>query len=358
MNLQKSELKPGLKHLSLSHLHLLDHSLSSHPENSSRLSSILQAFQSSEFHHLLDLSVERRATIDELCSNHDAKYVKEVIEKEGQELNLDRETLLTAGSVRAALMAAGIGLELIERVLDGKIDNGFALLRPPGHHARLSSAMGFCIFNNIAIAAKKALAKGVKRILIFDFDVHHGNGTQRSFYEDDRVLFIDIHQDNLFPVGSGAIQEIGRGKGLGYTINVPLPSGCSDEDYFYIFDNLVAGAARGFHPELILVSAGFDAHESDPLGGMLLSTKGFGVLTAKVKALAEELCKGNVVFFLEGGYNPHFLAQNVMSCVKVLASKSFLPFVNEATEPKMHGLKSLVEEIYATHTQKGNRHLK
>lgn len=333
------------KHLSFSHPSLLDHGSLTHPENANRLQAIFDGFKNSLFGSLLTLSCDRKATFEELASVHDPAYVNFILSLSGQESSVDPETLISPGSVNAALIAAGIGLELVERVIDGKLQNGFALVRPPGHHARPAQGMGFCIFNNIAIAAKKALAKGIKRILILDWDVHHGNGTQEAFYETDQVLFIDIHQDNLFPVPSGSLDEKGKGKGAGFTINVPLTSSCRDEDYLYIFDSLVRPLALKYQPELILVSAGFDAHESDPMGFMNLTTKGYGRLTEKVKKLAEEVCKGKLVFFLEGGYNPYYLAQNVLECVKVLAED--VPLSPDTTKESAHS--KAVETFIKTH---------
>lgn len=341
------------RHLSFSHPSFLDHGVKNHPENSSRLSSIFQAFLCSPFHNCLDQTFSRKATKDELALVHTPQYIDKVLLYDGQTTNLDLETVLTPGSVNAALIAAGLGIELVERVIDGKISNGFALLRPPGHHARPSAAMGFCVFNNIAIAAKAALSQGLKRILIFDWDVHHGNGTQEAFYDDDRVMFIDIHQDNLFPARSGNIQDIGSEKGKGYTVNCPLPEGCRDVDYLYVFNHLVTPIAEEFHPELILVSAGFDAHESDPLGGMSLTTQGFVWLMTKVRLLAEKLCHGKVVLFLEGGYDPAFLAKNVLGCVQVLAQETMSNCIC-ADDPQMFGLKHLIKDVKEYHDRQRN----
>jgi acetoin utilization deacetylase AcuC-like enzyme len=300
---------------------MLEHGISSHPENAERLRSVLKLLSESPYKDLVDLSCHRKATMDELQKNHSADYIKHVLSLEGQDVSLDSETILTKGSVEAALVAVGLGIELVERVIKGEAKNGFALLRPPGHHARPTAGMGFCVFNNIAIAARKALSMGIKRLLIFDFDVHHGNGTEESFYEDDRVLFIDLHQENLFPVNSGKLEDSGREKGLGYTLNIPLPEGCGDSDYLYTFDTVVRPIVLEYQPELILVSAGFDAHESDPLGFMNLTTPGYGQIASRIKALAQEVCDGKVVFFLEGGYNPNYLARNVLECIKVLSDE-------------------------------------
>lgn len=343
MKLQKS--------LFLSHPCQLDHGILDHPENPLRLQAILEAFKESLYENLLDLTVSRLATKEELLQVHALSYVDHILASQGRDMDLDYETKLTAGSVKAALSAAGLACELIEQVVEGKIKNGFALIRPPGHHARADQGMGFCIFNNIAIAAHKALSMGLKRILIFDWDVHHGNGTQECFYEDDRVLFIDIHQENLFPINSGLLDETGKSKGLGYTANIPLPPSCKDADYLYIFDMLVKPLTLKYQPELILVSAGFDAHESDPLGFMNLTTEGYGKLAMAVNGLAEQICGGKVIFILEGGYNPYFLARNVLECTKGLVHVDDPP-ISQITSSTSENIKHLVQKIHEIHLSK------
>lgn len=333
------------KHLSLSHLSFLEHGVEGHPENRKRLEAILHAFSKSPNSSRLNLSCSRAATKEELCLVHDSVYVEWVSSLKGMESEIDGETPITPGSVDAALTAAGLGIELLEQIIEGNIQNGFALVRPPGHHATPQIGMGFCIFNNIAITAKKALEYGVRRILILDWDVHHGNGTQDAFYDDSRVFHMDFHQTNLFPLNTGFIEEIGRDKGRGFTLNVPLAPNSQDHDYLYLFDHLINPLARGFCPELVLVSAGFDAHESDPLGFMKLTTPGFGKLTAKIKALAQELCSGKLLFFLEGGYNPFWLARNVMECVNVLSSDG--PEDRALEENPSEAVQLLIEEIHA-----------
>lgn len=337
------------KSLFISDYSLLNHVTLAHPESAGRLEAILEAFQDSQHKGLLNLSVKRQASLDEIAMVHEPAYINEVLKLKGKTANLDPETQISPGSVDAAILAAGLSLELVEQIISGKTQNGFALIRPPGHHSRPSGAMGFCVFNNIAIATKKALAMGIKRVLILDWDVHHGNGTQEAFYEDDRVLFIDIHQDNLFPQNSGTLKQNGSGKGTGFTVNIPLPPGCADNDYLYIFDQLVEPLALKYQPELILVSAGFDAHESDPLGGMKLTTKGFGLLAERTKHLAESLCGGKIALFLEGGYDPYFLDKNVMECAEVLINKT----INVSAEPQIKiaslEVERITKEIYGTY---------
>ena len=336
------------KHLFLSHLSLLKHETGEHPEKAERMEMIIEEFKKKPYDGLLNLSCTRSATIEEISQVHDIDYINHIRSLEGQVATIDSETIMSFGTVKAACLAAGLGLELVERVVKGETQNGFVVVRPPGHHARPSTGMGFCIFNNIAIAAKKALAMGIQRLVILDWDVHHGNGTQEIFYEDNRVLFVDLHQSGLFPVSSGLISETGSQNGMGYTVNIPLPVECKDQDYLYVFDQLVKPLILNYSPNLILVSAGFDAHESDPLGFMNLTTDGYRDLTKRIKSLAEEVCEGKLVLFLEGGYNTFFLAKNVLECVKVLCEEKS---VNKIEEIKISSpqLEELVREIHGYH---------
>ena len=309
------------KTLLLSHLDLLKHEQEEHPENASRLKTILQRIQERpDLNQHLVLSIDRMASQEELLRANSLGYIQKINSLDGLETELDYETYLSPGSVRAAYLAAGLGLELIEQVLTKRISNGFALIRPPGHHARPEQGMGYCILNNIAIAAQHAIHLGTKRIVILDWDVHHGNGTQETFYEDDRILFIDLHQENLFPQHSGTTQEEGKNKGKGFTLNIPLPHSSKDEDYLFAFEKLIAPQIIKYQPELILVSAGFDAHEGDPQACMRMSSRGFRLLTEKTKALANTLCDGRLLLFLEGGYEPHALSSDVIECIEALLS--------------------------------------
>ena len=231
---------------------------------------------------------------------------------------LDADTLVAPDSVDVALVAAGAAIAGVDAALDGQTDRSFALVRPPGHHATPARGMGFCLLNTVAIAAAHALSRGLARVLVIDWDVHHGNGTQDAFLETDQVLFCSIHQSPLYP-GTGAATERGVGRGAGFTLNVPLPAGQGDREYLSAFDDQIAPLAEQYRPELVLISAGFDAHAADPIGGMRLSEEGFAALTARVMALAgTSPARGKVVAVLEGGYDPDALGRSVAATLRVL----------------------------------------
>jgi acetoin utilization deacetylase AcuC-like enzyme len=224
---------------------------------------------------------------------------------------LDPDTYVGPRSFAAAVRAAGAVLTALDSVMQGESENAFALVRPPGHHAVAARAMGFCLFNNVAIAARYASSRyQLRRVLIVDFDLHHGNGTQDAFYEESSVLYFSTHQYPYYP-GTGHYQETGRGAGEGFTVNVPLPAGVGDEGYDRVFNEVLVPVARRYRPQLILASAGFDAHWADPLGMMLLSVSGYAAMTRTLLMLADELCAGRLVFTLEGGYNLNALAAGV-----------------------------------------------
>ena len=290
---------------------------SHHPESPSRLRAILRRLHEREVAGI-KLEVPPEATAAELSRVHSPGHVSALLALAGQREELDPDTALSEGSVEAALLAAGAAAQGVRAVLSGKADNAFALVRPPGHHAERGRAMGFCLFNNVAVAAAQARAQGLERILCIDWDVHHGNGTQHSFWRSPEVLFVSTHQWPLYP-GSGHESEMGEHEGRGYTVNVPLPAGCGDPDYAAVFADLIVPIADQYKPELVLVSAGFDAHADDPLGGMGLSADGFASLCGTVKAIADRHCAGKLLLTLEGGYDLTALADSVRACLEVLA---------------------------------------
>ena len=264
-----------------------------------------------------DVREPRAAVEEELARVHDREYIALISETAGRATALDADTFTSPDSYEVALLAAGAGVGAVEHVLEGAGRRALAMVRPPGHHAERNRAMGFCLFNNIAVAAAHARARGLERVAIVDFDVHHGNGTQWSFYDDPSVLFISSHQYPYYP-GTGAASEIGKGEGVGFTINLPFDAGGTDADYDLAYNTIAFPVLRQFRPELILISAGFDALEDDPLGGMRLSVEGFARLTAAIADIADECCNGRLVAITEGGYDLGGLASCLRAVTGVL----------------------------------------
>lgn len=296
----------------------LEHNLSRHPENRERLVRIMGLLEEKGLLERLkpiEASPVYREALERVHTSDYIERVRHMAEGGGGHLDLD--TYTNASSYEAALKAAGGLVNLVKAVLAGEVDNGFALVRPPGHHALASRGMGFCIFNNVAVAACHALEEGLERILIADFDVHHGNGTQSAFYDDPRVLYFSTHQYPYYP-GTGNWRDIGKGEGEGYNVNVPLGGGVGDEGYGLIFDELLYPMAERYRPQLVLVSAGYDAHWADPLAAMRLSIAGYTSLARTLKAMAEDFCERKIVFTLEGGYHLEVLAYSVLNTFKVL----------------------------------------
>ena len=308
------------------------------------------------------------ATTDQLVRVHAAEYVAFIAETAGRAVALDPDTYTSPESHGVALLAAGAGIDAVELVMNPErskdrslhsngspgaggslessreldsgrgrppeLDSGrgrpsgrpevnaaFALVRPPGHHAERGRAMGFCLFNNIAVAAAHARAKGAARVAIVDFDVHHGNGTQLLFEADPNVLYVSLHQFPFYP-GTGAVEETGSGPGQGFTVNLPLEVGSVDDDYHVAFSEVVIPVLRQYDPDLLLVSAGFDAHERDPLGGMRLTSAAFGAMTMELRDVAEECCEGRIVLMTEGGYDLRALTESLEAAVDSLVVSS------------------------------------
>ena len=267
----------------------------------------------------------RPATHQELAYIHTPEHIERVASTAGKSyVSLDPDTQTSAKSYEAALMAAGGLFALVDALLADEIDNGFALIRPPGHHAEANRAMGFCLFNNVALAAEYARHHhGLERILIVDWDLHHGNGTQHSFLESDRVLYFSTHQYPYYP-GTGAFAEVGGKKAQGYTVNVPLSDGYKDEDFAQIFERIFLPIGRQFKPDLILISAGFDTYYEDPLGAMLVSPKGYARMTRLMLQLAREVCENRLLLSLEGGYHLEGLRLSVFAVLKELLGETVL----------------------------------
>jgi acetoin utilization deacetylase AcuC-like enzyme len=251
----------------------------------------------------------RGATREELERVHDAAYLDRIAETSGQAVMLDPDTFTSPDSYNVALLAAGAAVQAAEHAID-HAEPAFALVRPPGHHAERDRAMGFCLYNNVAAAAAAMLERDLKRVAVVDIDVHHGNGTQRMFYGDPRVLYVSTHQFPFYP-GSGAAGEVGTGEGRGFTVNVPMEAGSDDADYAHAYRAVVEPVLEEFAPELVLVSAGYDAHERDPLASMRVTTAGFGLMVGSLRDVAAR--HGALALVTEGGYELTALA----ACLEV-----------------------------------------
>jgi acetoin utilization deacetylase AcuC-like enzyme len=294
-----------------------------HPERPERLVAVGEAIAARR-ERLLALPA-RPATPDEILAVHPRAHL-ERIEAAARvaPAHLDPDTFVSPASFEVALLAAGGAVEAARAVARGEVHAAFAALRPPGHHAEADRAMGFCLFNNVAIAARALRAEGVERILILDWDVHHGNGTQHLFEDDRDVLYFSTHQFPFYP-GTGDFGEAGREAGLGATVNVPLPGGCGDAEYTGALRRLLAPVVASFRPQLILVSCGFDAHRDDPLASMEVTQKGFSEMAGIVRALADEACGGRLVFVLEGGYAPSGLREGAGAVLDALLAPAPAP---------------------------------
>ena len=295
------------------------HGVEGHPERPERLEAAVALVRSSGLLERLLQIEPRDATDEELSWLHAPAYL-ESLRRTCQEGGgwFDPDTYCLPGSCDAARSAAGACLAATDAVLSGEVHSAFAAVRPPGHHARPAQAMGFCLLNNVALAAQHARKRhGLERIAIVDIDVHHGNGTQDAFYEDAGVLYVSTHQYPFYP-GTGPARETGGGAGGGTNVNIPLPAGCGDREYALTFDQVVEPVVRRFRPQMLIVSCGFDAHYADPLAGMALSVDGYGALAGRLAGLAEELCAGRLLFVLEGGYDLDAVSWGVRRVLEVL----------------------------------------
>jgi len=293
-----------------------------HPERPDRLRAIGQLLESNPRPGLEPIAV-RPATTQELIRVHAPEHVERVAETSGgPDTAFDADTPISAGSYEAARRAAGGVLELVDAVMAKRVENGFAFVRPPGHHAEADRAMGFCLFNNIAVAAAHLRAHhGLERVLVVDWDVHHGNGTQHAFYRDPSVMFISSHQYPFYP-GTGGAGEVGVGEGEGFTLNLPFPAGYGDSEYLEAYLEVVEPVARRFQPQFILVSAGFDAHRRDPLAQMEVSEDGFAKLARTLLRAARETCEDRLVAVLEGGYDLTGLTRSVAEVLEEMKGET------------------------------------
>jgi acetoin utilization deacetylase AcuC-like enzyme len=327
----------------------LEHETGMHVENPTRLTAIMRTLEHTGLLPYLVRLEARDASLKELESIHSMRYIQQVQNAAARGgAWLDADTYVSEGTYAAAVRAAGGLLRLVEAVLSGEVDDGFALVRPPGHHAKASRGMGFCLFNNVSIAASYArIQRGLDRVLIVDYDVHHGNGTSDAFYSDPHILFFSTHQYPHYP-GTGDWRETGSGKGVGYTINVPLRSGVGDKGYERIFEEVLVPTADRFQPELILVSAGYDAHWHDPLAGMILSVSGYARLVQILMDLANRHCEGRLAFTLEGGYDLDALSHGVAATLAVLSGQEFADPLGPAPGSE-RDIGALLEQIRELH---------
>jgi len=288
-----------------------------HPERPERADAAVRGVEAAGLASRVERVTPRDATATEILRVHTEEHLSEVAGSDGTMRRFDPDTQAGPRSYRAALRAAGAAIDAIDEILDGVFDRAFCIVRPPGHHAGADRAMGFCLFNNVAIAAAHALAQGLERVMIVDFDVHHGNGTQDIFADDPRVLYVSSHAYPFYP-GTGALEEVGEGRGEGFTVNLPLPPGMGDAEYARLYREIVLPIGRAFDPQLVLVSAGYDAARGDPLAYMDVTAVGFGEMSSACVDIAEGAARGRVVLLLEGGYGLEQIASGVAASVRAL----------------------------------------
>jgi acetoin utilization deacetylase AcuC-like enzyme len=311
-----------------------------HPERPERLTAARAAVARCVSEGMSTRRIDARdATDDELLAVHSPAYLEALAKLAGHHAALDPDTYLAPSSVAAARRAAGASAALVDALLDHPAGAhgqppppALALLRPPGHHAKRDRGMGFCIMNNVAVAAARALARGLSRVVIIDWDVHHGNGTQDIFWTDPRVLYVSLHQFPYYP-GTGAVSETGEGEGQGYTVNVPLSAGAGDAVYEAAFSRIVLPLLESYAPELVLISAGFDAHQRDPLADMIVSDAGYGAMSTLVSRAAQRTAGGRLAFFLEGGYDLAALDSSLSATLRAAVDAASDPTQGHSAAP-------------------------
>jgi acetoin utilization deacetylase AcuC-like enzyme len=315
-----------------------------HPERPERLDAVRRGLREAALEGELQLLAPRPATTPELLRVHTEEHVASVAATRGRRVRFDPDTQASPRSYEAALLAAGAVVDAVDRVLEGDLDRALCAVRPPGHHATPDRAMGFCLFNNVAVAAAQALARGLERVAVIDFDVHHGNGTQDVFYADRRVLYLSSHAFPFYP-GTGALDEVGEGPGRGFTVNLPLPPGMGDEEYARVYREFVLPIGRAFDPQLVLVSAGFDPHEGCPIAPMRVTARGFAEVAQACLEVAAGAARGRAVFALEGGYNLEGIARSSAAVVRVLLGRA--PERLAAHAPNLDAVASAYREVLA-----------
>ncbi len=321
-----------------------------HPDHPRRLTPLYGRLQDPAVSHRFTTIVPPTATDEEILLVHSPAYLAQVKATAAHATSaLSADTLTCDRSYPVAAMAVGGTIEAIRQVVAGSFSHALVLARPPGHHAERTRAMGYCIFNNVAIGSMLARRiLGLARVMVVDWDLHHGNGTQHVFERDPSVFFFSSHQFPHYP-GTGHLSETGMGPGEGTTMNVPLTRGCGDREFAAIYQRLLVPVARAFKPELILVSVGFDIHADDPLGGMQVTPAGFAGLTRLILDLARQTCGGRVVFCLEGGYNPDALADSALAMIDELTGRTSTDVAAMAAGADSDRLKIIVDRCIHTH---------
>jgi acetoin utilization deacetylase AcuC-like enzyme len=325
-----------------------------HPESHQRLEVVYRMLQDADMKGRYSGIQPRSASQEELELIHDPGYIRRVAATAGRSMTmLDPDTYACGRSYETAKLAVGGTLAAVEKVMGGEVKNAFCFIRPPGHHAESNRAMGFCLFNNVAIAAAFAIqTQNIQRAMIIDWDLHHGNGTQHSFYDRSDVLYFSTHQYPYYP-GTGAIRETGEKDGKGFTVNVPLPSGPGDGEYMHIFEEILEPIALAYKPDLIFVSAGFDIYYQDPLGGMQVTPEGFANLARIILDFAEATCKGKTIFVLEGGYHLEGLRDSAKAVLRTMRGELLAGGRREDLRQKLNFemITPIVTKVKETHAQ-------
>ncbi|MCY4070270.1 MAG: histone deacetylase [Chloroflexi bacterium] len=337
----------------LTHLSFTEHDFPRHPEHAGRIQAVWSALEKAGLADQLLQLAPAPATDEEILAVHSATHLQRLvyISQSNREVLIDQDTYALPCSLDVSRLAAGAMIGAVDAVCAGDADNALAIVRPPGHHATLDRQMGFCLLNNVAIGARHALTKHqLQRVMILDYDVHHGNGTQDIFYSDPAVMFLSIHQSPHYP-GTGRLDDVGESAGKGTTLNIPVAAGHGDRSYRLMFEQVVIPATERFRPDLILISVGFDAHWADPLAGMHLSLGGYDWLARQCLKLAKQVCAGRIVFLMEGGYDLKALSHGWCNIARALLDREELsdPYGAATEGASARDIQSLINRVRVIH---------